>query len=88
MPRRAAPPTASARTQPVARITPPAIAVAMKAKRSLRTCWKLPSMLSERRLAPESCHVARRLTPIPTSATTRIAVPLACGGETRRRTEV
>ena len=32
----------SARTQPVARITAPAIAVAMNAKRSVRRCWKLP----------------------------------------------
>src|SRR6476659_7970328 len=39
-------------------------------------------MLSERRLAPESCHVARKLTPIPTSATTRITAPSASGGET------
>src|SRR5204863_2175087 len=77
--------TASARTQPVARITPPATAVAMNAKRSLRTCWKLPSTLSDSRFAPAICHVARTLTPMPTRATTRIAPPFAGGGETSRR---
>jgi uncharacterized protein YqeY len=42
---------ASARPKPVKRMIAPAIAVAMKAYRSVRMCWKLPSTLRLCRLA-------------------------------------
>ena len=76
----------SARAKPVARMTAPAIAVSTKASRSVTRCWKLPSMFIDSRFAFASCQVASRFTPIPASATIRIARPPGDGGEIRRRT--
>ena len=75
----------SARAKPVARMTAPAIAVSTNASRSVTMCWKLPSMFIDSRFAFASCQVASRFTPIPTSATIRIARPPGDGGEIRRR---
>ena len=76
--------SASARTKPVARMIPPAIAVAMNANRSVRMCWKLPSTLRLSRLAPASTNVAARFTAIPTTATITTIAPSTSGGETSR----
>jgi len=76
--------TPSARVQPVARMTAPAIAVAMKAMRSVSMCLKLPPIFIDSRLAFESCQVAARFTTMPTRATIRIAFPPAAGGVTKR----
>ena len=62
-----------------ARITTPAMAVAMNANRSVRTCWKAPSTLRLRRSAPASIQVAARLTTIPASATTSTVAPSTRG---------
>jgi len=67
----------SARVFPVTMMTMPAIAVKMKAARSVKMCWKLPSMFIDSRLAFESCQVATRFT---ASATIRINLPSAGGG--------
>ena len=75
----------SARVQPVARMMTPAIAVKMKAARSVAMCWNEPSMFIDRRFACASCQVAARVTTMPTIATTTIALPSAEGGMTRRR---
>ena len=48
----------SARSNPVSRITRPAIAVAMNATRSVSTCWNAPSTFNDRRSAP--CRTADR----------------------------
>ena len=76
----------SASAKPVTRISAPATAVAMKANRSVSTCWKAPSTLRLRRSAPASTNVAARLTAMPASATTSTIVPSTSGGSIRRRT--
>ena len=48
----------SARPKSVSRMIAPATAVAMKANRSVSTCWKAPSTLRLRRFAPERTSVA------------------------------
>ena len=76
----------SARPKSVARITTPAIAVAMKANRSVSTCWKAPSTLRLRRSAPDSTQVAARFTAMPASATISTGRPSTEGGSISRRT--
>ncbi len=77
--------TPSARTQPVTRMIAPAAAVAAKATRSVRTCWKAPSTFSESRFAFASSRVAAMFTTTPPRATSRIASPAGSGGSISRR---
>ena len=64
----------------------PAMAVAMKANRSVSTCWNAPSTFRLRRSEPASTRVAARFTTMPTIATTRTGSPSTSGGCTSRRT--
>ena len=57
----------SKRSHPVARINPPATAVAANAARSLATCRKAPRTFRLSRLARERIVVAARLTTTPAS---------------------
>ncbi len=77
---------ASARSKPLAKITPAAIAVPTNAKRSVSTCWKLPSMLRLRRSAPASVAVAARFVTMPANATASTSAGRTWTGVTSRRT--
>jgi hypothetical protein len=70
----------------VASTTTPAIAVAMDPNRSVRMCWKAPSMFGLDRLAWLIAHAAARLTTIPTAAVITTRPPATSGGAIRRRT--
>jgi hypothetical protein len=67
-------------------ITTAAAAVAMKAYRSVTTCWKEPSTLRLWRLAPAKTRAAARLTTTPASATTSTGTASTSGGDTSRLT--
>ena len=77
---------ASAWPQPVRSTTSPAMAVAMKANRSLRMCWNAPSTFNEVRSARATSQLAPRLTTIPTSAVIRTRPPATFGGLRSLRT--
>ena len=88
---------ASARSNPVARMTTPATAVAANAYRSVTMCLNAPARL---RLRGAPCRsaaeppartistVAARLTATPASATASTVPPATAGGVIRRRIAV
>jgi hypothetical protein len=80
--------TGSARSQPVTRMIPPAIAVPAKAARSVARCRNAPRTFRLSRLGRIKSPVATRLTATPASATTRTRPPRTSGGSTSRRIAV
>jgi len=74
----------SARMKPVVMIRTPAIAVNTNAARSVRMCWKAPSIFIEARLARERMAVAARLTAIPATATAATVAPPTRAGSISR----
>lgn len=76
---------ASARQNPVSKMTAPATAVAMNANRSLRMCWKAPSTLRMVWLARLIIQVAATLTTMPNTAVISTNAPVTSGGWISRR---